>query len=229
MEHLRKLRLLDESGNPLDTRVEGVLTRFVQKVQRHFPALRDDQALTEVLEEAGRRIASRELRTGPIEKLHGYAWVTLRSVATSWMRRGSSRLAQKTLASEEGRSALATVPTDSNSPEQIERNILFREVLAQLTAEERLVCIWKKAGFSSQEIARHRGCSVGAVDILFFRTKEKIRRILGVQVSGGPGHEPAGPRDGNGSTLPSLDGTDFERPDAESSRAPRSIRLHTGR
>ena len=79
MEHLRRPRLLDESGNPFNTRVEGVLSYLVPRCQRQFPALRDDLALTEVLEEAGRRIARREARSGPIEKLHGYAWVTIRS------------------------------------------------------------------------------------------------------------------------------------------------------
>src|SRR6266542_702349 len=92
MEHLRKLRLLDENGKPLGTRVEGVLERLLPRFQRQFPTFRDEVTLTEVFEEAGRRIVTREERSGPIEKLHGYAWVTLRSVATSWMRRGSSRL-----------------------------------------------------------------------------------------------------------------------------------------
>jgi hypothetical protein len=77
MEHLRKLRLLDETGKPLGTRVEGVLGRLLPRFQRQFPAFRDEVTLTEVFEEAGRRIATREQRSGPMEKLHGYAWVTL--------------------------------------------------------------------------------------------------------------------------------------------------------
>src|ERR1700720_3295555 len=101
MEHLRRPRLLDESGNPLNTRVEGVLAHLAPRCQRQFSALRDDLALTEVLEEAGQRIARREQRSGPIHKLHAYAWVTLRSVAISWMRRGSSRLGQQMLGFEQ--------------------------------------------------------------------------------------------------------------------------------
>ena len=155
-----------------------------RRLQRQFPALQDEVALTEVFEEAGRRIANREQRAGPIEKLHGYAWVTLRSVATSWMRRGSSRLTQRTLGADESQAALSTVATEAGTPEQVERDILLREVFAQVTADERMVCIWKKAGFSSQEIAQHRGSSAAAVDTLFSRAKQKIRRILGVQDSG---------------------------------------------
>src|SRR6266542_2388528 len=75
MEHLQNLRLLDEHGKPLSARIEGVLTRLLPRFQRQFPALQDEVALTELLEEAGRRIANREERLGSIEKLHGYAWV----------------------------------------------------------------------------------------------------------------------------------------------------------
>ena len=48
MEHLRKLRLLDESGKPLGTRVEGVLERLLPRFQRQFPTFRDEVTLTEV-------------------------------------------------------------------------------------------------------------------------------------------------------------------------------------
>ena len=134
----------------------GVLERLLPRFQRQFPTFRDEVTLTEVFEEAGRRIVTREERSGPIEKLHGCAWVTLRSVATSWLRRGSSRLSQRTLGADESQAALSTVATGSGTPEQIERDILLREVLAQMTADERLVCLWKTAGFSSEEIAHHR-------------------------------------------------------------------------
>lgn len=190
MELLRKPRLLDERGNPLSDRIETVLTRLLPRFQRQFPALQDEVAITEVLEEAGRRIANREQRAGPIEKLHGYAWVTLRSVATSWMRRGSSRLAGKTLPSDESRAALNAVPAESGTPEEMERAILLRELLARLTPEERYVCVRKKDGYSSQEIARRCGSTVAAVDTLFSRTKQKMRRLSSVQEGEASRHEP---------------------------------------
>jgi len=56
---------------------------------------------------------------------------------------------------------------------------LLREMLGRLSREERLVCLWKKAGFSSQEIAKYQGRSVAAVDTLFSRAKQKLRRALG--------------------------------------------------
>jgi DNA-binding CsgD family transcriptional regulator len=67
------------------------------------------------------------------------------------------------------------------SAEEIERGILLREVLAHLSPEERLICMWKKAGYSSQEIAEYQGRSVSAVDTLLCRARQKIRRLLGVE------------------------------------------------
>ena len=129
MEHLRTIGLLDSNGKPLADRIQKVLGRLLPRLRRQFPGLQDDVTLTEVMEEAGRRIVSREERGGPIDKLHGYAWVTVRSVATSQMRRGSVRLMQKTLESEASYAKLASVPAGSGTAEQIERNILLREAL----------------------------------------------------------------------------------------------------
>ena len=181
MESSRSHRVIDSNGVPLADHIQRVLDLLRPRLRRHFPALQDDTTVTEVLEEAGRRIALRERRGGPIEKLHGYAWVTLRSVATSRMRLGSTQLIQRTLESNASEARLASSPAVVGSVEEIERGILLREVLAQLSPEERLICVWKKSGFSSQEIAHFQGRSVAAVDILFFRAKEKIRKFLGVE------------------------------------------------
>jgi RNA polymerase sigma factor (sigma-70 family) len=180
MNDMRALGLVDSTGRPLPAHIEGVLTRLLPRLRRQFPMLQDDTSLVEVVEEAGRRLCAREGRGGPIEKLHGYAWVTLRSVATSHMRRGSIRLIQSTLEPEASREQIASVPAECGSATRIERDILLREALDTLTPEEKLVCIWKKAGFSSQEIAKFRGRSVVAVDTLFSRAKQKVRSALGI-------------------------------------------------
>ena len=180
MNDMRTLGLVDSSGRPLPAHIESVLARLLPRLRRQFPMLQDDISLVEVVEEAGRRICAREQRGGPIEKLHGYAWVTMRSVATSHMRRGSIRLIQSTLEPEASRDQIATTPAESGSAAQIERDILLREALDTLTPEEKLVCIWKRAGFSSREIAKFRGRSAAAVDTLFSRAKQKVRNALGI-------------------------------------------------
>ena len=54
----------------------------------------------------------------------------------------------------------------------------LRKVLGKLSREERLVCIWKRAGFSTREIANHHGRSVGSIDKLFSQARRKLRQLL---------------------------------------------------
>lgn len=192
MEHLRKLGLLDGNGQPFDERIESVLSRLLPRLRREFPALQDEVAQIDVLEEAGRRLVVREERTGPIEKVNGYAWVTIRSIAMSRLRQGSGRLLQRTLGADASEAVLSRVAALDGSAEQIERSIFLREVLAMLTRDEQRVYVWKFMGFSSQEIAQRRGSTVNAVDLLSFHAKEKIRRVVGVQHSEPKQTAPAG-------------------------------------
>ena len=195
MEHQRHLILLDSDGKPLDSRIARVLSRLLPRLRRHFPQLRDEVALTDILERAGRRIALKEQRVGQIERLHGYAWVTIRSIATSEMRRGSVRVVQSTLDSAASLARLASVPARFGTAEDVERAILLREVLGKLSQDERFICVWKRAGFSSQEIAKYQGRSVAAVDTLFSRAKQKLRRALGTGQDRPPAHgQPQKPR-----------------------------------
>lgn len=177
MERPPKYTLLDEGGNPFSPHIEEALTSLTPRLVRSFPALRDESLLIAALETAARKITNRE-RQGPIEKLHAYAWVTLQNTATSQLRHGRGRLAQKLLESDEHGVSLDAIPARTGTAEQIERAILLREVLAQLTPEERRVCIWKKAGFTSEEIAEYRGGTAAAVHTLLSRARQKIRRLL---------------------------------------------------
>jgi DNA-directed RNA polymerase specialized sigma24 family protein len=180
MEHLLTIGLLDTDGQPFHPRIERVLIQLLPRLRREFPSLQDEVGLTEIMEEAGRRIRHRE-KHGPIERLHGYAWVTVRSIATSRMRLGSSKLAQKILDSEASNARLLAIPTSRDTAAEVEQAVLLRELLQTLSQEERMICLWKKAGFSSQEIALHQRRTVVAVDTIFSRAKQKIRKALGVE------------------------------------------------
>jgi DNA-directed RNA polymerase specialized sigma24 family protein len=67
------------------------------------------------------------------------------------------------------------------SAEQIERDILLREIEGCLTPEEARIFHLKALGFSSDEIARHRGSSVNSVDKVMSRLKQKIHALTGVK------------------------------------------------
>lgn len=183
MENLRKPGLLDGSGKPFAAHIDDVLGRLLPRLRREFPSLQDDVAFLEVLEEAGRRIVRRERRRGPLEKINGYAWVTIRSVANSRLRQGPSSMLQRTVGSEAGEAELSRTAAADGAVDRIEQRVLLREVLAMLTLDEQRVCVWKSMGFSSREIAMRRGTTVNAVDLVFFHAKEKIRRAVGVQHS----------------------------------------------
>jgi len=135
MNVMRALLLLDSNGKPIDSRIERVLAGLIPKLRRRFPSLQDEVVLADVVEEVGRRIATREERSGLIEHLHGYAWVTVRSVATSYLRRPATRLMQMTLEPEASQTCIALAATSYGSPEEVERGILLREALDTLPPE----------------------------------------------------------------------------------------------
>ena len=178
MEHRATIGLLDDTGQPFGAHIDSVLRALLPRLEREFPTLRDETVLVEVLEEAGRKIADHERRDGPIEKLHAYAWVAIRSVATSRLRRGSMRIARATFAGDNALDVLGTVQASIGTPEQIEAEILVRELLAQLTPEEQLLCVAKRLGFSSKEIAEEQGTTVERVNTFFHRVKQKMRVAL---------------------------------------------------
>ncbi len=172
---------LDENGHPLSERIQAALRRLLPRFQLAFPLLRDETIVATLMELAGRRVMEAEHRHGrPIDKLHGYAWVTLRSVALSHMRGSEGQLAQATLGPAESSNVLATAAALSGTPAEIERRILLSEILATLTVEEQRLLLMKKAGFSSREIGDRLGKSVTAVDMMYSRVRTQIRAAMGL-------------------------------------------------
>ncbi len=98
----------------------------------------------------------------------------------SRMRLDSSKLNQKTLDSAVGSARLLAAHSPRGTAAEVERGVLLRELLRGPSREERMICLWKKAGFSSQEIALHQGRTVVAIDTIFSRAKQKIRNALGI-------------------------------------------------
>jgi RNA polymerase sigma factor (sigma-70 family) len=172
-----RITLLDERGAPLEPRVERVLKQMRGKLRRQFPACRDDLIAVDILEEAGRRLLRRERCSGPIANLHGYAWVTIRSVTMSTLRRGDARLRERTVGARNLDALLSVRAATRHTAADLERRVLLRQVLAVLTSDERRVCRMKAAGYSAGEIARVVGRSNGSVDTFYSRAKAKARRL----------------------------------------------------
>jgi DNA-directed RNA polymerase specialized sigma24 family protein len=177
MENLPKLGLLDTDGKPVDERLHKALNDLLPRFRRRFPALRDEVEITEAFEEAARRIEKRERQSGPIEKLRGYAWKALESIGVSAYRRSTMQVRLKRVESRTGPEIVTRLPALDGSVEQIEREILLREIEASLTSEEARIFRLKALGFSSEEIAQHRGSSVNSVDKVMSRLKQKFRTL----------------------------------------------------
>lgn len=182
MESLRKLGLLDTDGKPVEDRLSKTLNALLPRFRRRFPALQDEVELTEVFEEAARRITKRERASGPIEKLGGYAWKALQSVGVSTQRRGSMQVRVNRVESRTGPDIVSQLRAWDGSVEEIERGILLRELEAHMTPEEAWIFHQKALGYSSEEIATHRGSSVNSVDKVMSRLKQKIHVLTGVKV-----------------------------------------------
>ncbi len=163
--------LVDQEGHPLDPRIARVVQRLAPRLRRTFPELRDDVELAEVVEETARRVARRDER-GEIARIEAYAWATLRTVTISRLRTSDARVR----ASErpvEGTGSLALRAAQERTPDQA---ILLRELLEYLHGEDRMVSALKLAGLSSDEIGRCVGLSPAAVDTIYCRAKDKLRR-----------------------------------------------------
>ncbi|WP_291984262.1 sigma-70 family RNA polymerase sigma factor [Luteitalea sp.] len=202
MPDLHTLGLIDSNGQPFDGRIARVLQKIAPRLRREFPALEDDVVVTEVLEEAGRRIVRQETKAGPLEKLHGFAWVTIRNVAKSRLKTGREQITRL-----EARGDVFTLPlaAQEGSPEQIERVLLLKEALASLSEDERQICLFKTLGYSTDEIARQQQRTPGAVDTMFCRAKQKLRDMLARPASSAPSSQaPSATRTASASSHPPL-------------------------
>jgi DNA-directed RNA polymerase specialized sigma24 family protein len=83
----------------------------------------------------------------------------------------------KRVESRTGPELVSRLEALDGSVEQIEREILLREIEASLTPEEARIFHLKALGFSSEEIARLRGSSVNSVDKVMSRLKQKFRAL----------------------------------------------------
>jgi RNA polymerase sigma factor (sigma-70 family) len=169
---------LDGDGNPLDARLQCVLRDLRPRFCRRLPLLDDDVFVTEVFEEAGRRIAAYETEHGRVENLEAFAWTTVMNVARSRFARSSMRVVGATLGGEASEAVLRALHARDGTREQIEAEILVQQLLARMTPEERKICFLKAWGHSSREIARACGMSEGQVNTLVYRMRLKIRDLL---------------------------------------------------
>jgi DNA-directed RNA polymerase specialized sigma24 family protein len=178
MEQLRKLALLDEHGRPVDERTLGVLEKLHGKFRKHFRRIQDESVVTTIFEKVATMMARRERTSGPLERPYGYAWRALQSIAISNLRGTSIELHRHRAEPRDGRDVVRRLEAMDGTPHQIERDILMKELLAQLTPEEAFVLAHKMAGHTSAAIAAKVGCAPATVDVTVWRIRQKLRAFV---------------------------------------------------
>ncbi len=83
MKSRRKIPLVGSDGQPLPERIQRALHDLLPRFNRWFP-LQDEVVVTGLLEEAGQRIKEKERKSGPVERLHGFAWTVLAAAVVLW-------------------------------------------------------------------------------------------------------------------------------------------------
>jgi DNA-directed RNA polymerase specialized sigma24 family protein len=86
-----------------------------------------------------------------------------------------------------GEEFVVPLVAQEGSPEQIERDLLLKELLANLSEEEQQIILCKQLGLSTAEIAERQQRTPGAVDVLFYRIKQKFRDLLAPSDATGTG------------------------------------------
>ena len=100
-----------------------MLRELLPRFRNRFLTLNDEVLVSEIFEEAGRRIRDCEAASGTVNNLEAYAWTTVVNVARSRLRRSSMRLARATLGSRASQAVLGTMKSRDGTPEQIEGQI----------------------------------------------------------------------------------------------------------
>lgn len=173
-----KHAFLDDDGNPLAARIQAVLRVLRLRFGSRLPRIVDDVFVTEVFEEAGRKIVAHEAEHGQVEDLEAFAWTVVLNVARSRLGRSSMRVIGATLDHTASDAVLRGLHARDGSKEQIENDILVQQVLAKMTPEERDLYFRKSWGHSVRDIARACGKSEGHVNTLVYRMRLKINELL---------------------------------------------------
>lgn len=170
--------LADANGQPLGQRIQKVLCDLIPRLRRSFPSLRDDAVVTNILEEAGQRISTREERIGSVDELHKYTWTAVKNAAISKLRRSEHRVQLSSVGSLEAEKVLAQIQSSESDAESIEQSVMLSQAFSRLSLRERQIAIWKLAGFTFSEIARYLNVSPGSVEQMDFRARHRLRKFL---------------------------------------------------
>ncbi|MEP7309343.1 MAG: hypothetical protein ABJA98_27890 [Acidobacteriota bacterium] len=172
--HRDDVSLVNEYGQPFSARLNDALTDLAPRLRAAFPILNDPYALTEILEEAARNIMAREAGEGAVDDLRAYAWTTATHTVVRRLKRGEWAVQRASLSVDDSASALASMLSAAPTLDQIEAEILAREIADQLSPDDQHLLRCRRAGLSLAEIAQQQRRSRVAVESSWRRVKRRM-------------------------------------------------------
>lgn len=176
-EAMLNLNLVDEKGQPLGERIRIAITGLEPGFRCKFPSIRDEAVIANLFEDAARRVAAHEERSGPIESLPAFARKVLENAAYSHLRAPDHQVNGH---AANGARHFEHLISPVETAEQIETMLDTWSTL-QKTSGPRTVRIMARrwAGFKSSEIAAVEGLTPGNVDKIISRARAELLRFRG--------------------------------------------------
>lgn len=175
MELPRDIELADRNGRAIERGLRDAIVSAVRKLKRRFQLLQDPHMAYDIAHEAAEKLSGRIADSGRPRNVSPYAYITVRNLVLSCARR------QRRIVGLEEAQEQVVLP-------QAEANILVREVLDQLSAQERQIIVLTYQGLKSAEIAAVVHTTVSNVDSIRSRVRARLRAdVLGTSRGSGGG------------------------------------------
>jgi DNA-directed RNA polymerase specialized sigma24 family protein len=152
-----------------DARIVATLAKLEPRLRQAYPELRG-QAISRALRRARRRLVRRHSDVPNAVALAETGWALLRRMAAVTARNAGTRHPQYTC-------ELQASSDRKTTPRDVEAARAHR-ALQHLSHFEQMVCVWKNAGFTTEEIADFNGCRDAAVDRVFRRARHKLQAAV---------------------------------------------------
>lgn len=172
---LPKLILLDEAGQPFSERIHAVFLPLESRFRLRFKAIDDDAVVRNLFDKAAQIYAKQSIAGNAIDRPEGFAWRVLCNLAISALRSSEKMVANGSVNGPSGERVLGAITALTGTPDQIVNQVYAREVFEQLSEAEQRCATLKTLGFSSSSVAKALNMTIGSVDKMMQRIRDRHR------------------------------------------------------
>ena len=164
------LHLVDRSGVVLNAEIHAACEKAFTRVVLDFPNF--DQAL--IADWAEELAAEMDLKGEAIQFPKRYAYMALRGQVRDWSRTGAGRAELKGI----GPDLEAFAGNAKSFTEQTEREILFEQILPELSERDRAILVLLQNEQSTEAVATFLGVKYSAAAKAMQRMKDRVSVVL---------------------------------------------------